>query len=170
MQTLFQGDVVVDYSQVYVMSDPAWPEDPMGGAFPGQLNGLCGAALPGFLFLVTGLHDGPVGFTVELHDEEPSVDDIWEDVVEVSFRPASDTVAVVEWGNGAAVSMVLEPRDFRVRYSAYGMDLAREKSSRFRGEPELDRYLLQFWPAPPSADRVVRAGQRRGCGLAPLGA
>ena len=99
-----------------------------------------------------------MGLTVELHDEEPSLDEVWEDAVEVSFRPESDTVAVVEWGGGAVVPLPLDERDYRVRYSAQGMDLAREKPSRFRGEPVLDRYLLQFWPAPPSADRVVRQG------------
>lgn len=155
MQSLFQGEVVVDYGQAYVMS--GWlPLDPMGVAFPGQVNGLCGAASPGFLFLITGLQTGPVGFTVELHDEEPSIDDLWEDVVEASFRPESETVAVVEWGGEPVVSMVFGVRDFRVRYSASGMDLARSGPSRFRGDPILDRYLLQFWPAPPSADRVVR--------------
>jgi len=112
--------------------------------------------VPGFLFLVTGLHYGPVGFTVELHDEEPPLDDVWEDVVEVSFRPDSDPVAVVEWGGEAAVSMALGASDFRVRYSGRGMDAAREENSRFPGDPELDHYLLQFWPAPPSADLVVR--------------
>ncbi len=158
MRTLFQGEVLVDYGQAYVVSGSSMPEDPMGGAFRGQVNGLCGAASPGFLFLITGLHNGPVGFTVELHDEEPSVDDVWEDVVEVSFRPESDTAAVVEWGGPPVASMVLGARDFRVRYSAYGMDLARDSPSRFSGEPVLDRYLLQFWPAPPSGDRVVRQG------------
>lgn len=129
MQTVFQGEVVVDYGQAYLVSDSSWPEDPMGGAFPGQVNGLCGAALPGFLFLVTGLHDGPVGFTVELHDKQPSIEEIWEDVVEVSFRPGSGTVALVEWGGETAVSMVLEPRDLRVRYSAHGMDLVRNPAA-----------------------------------------
>ena len=157
MKTLFHGEVLVDYGQAYVLSG-LLPENPMGGAFPGQVNGLCGAASPGFLFLITGLHYGPVGFTVELHDEEPAMDDVWEDVVEVSFRPESDTVAVLEWGGATAAAMTLGRRDFRVRYSAYGMDRARQKSSRFQGDPELDRYLLQFWPAPPRADRVVREG------------
>ncbi|MGH9128851.1 MAG: hypothetical protein ACRDY2_07775 [Acidimicrobiales bacterium] len=46
----------------------------------GRGTGLCRAgqrplraAVPGALFLSTGLHTGQVGFTVELHDERPEV-------------------------------------------------------------------------------------------------
>ncbi|WP_112109093.1 hypothetical protein [Parafrankia sp. Ea1.12] len=66
MRTVFDGDVYVHCRQIYVQSGPdvAGPES----AFPGQVNGLCGAALPGWLHLVTGLHAGRVGFTVQVHE------------------------------------------------------------------------------------------------------
>ncbi|MES9537758.1 hypothetical protein [Actinomadura sp. NPDC000600] len=36
------------------------------------------------------------------------------------------------------------------------MQAAREADTRLKGEPRIDRYLLQFWPAPPEADRVLK--------------
>ena len=156
MQVLFDGDVHVHYGQVYVESGSQNPEDPLTSAFAGQVNGLCGAAWPGFLFLITGLHTGHVGFTAELHDQPPPVEDAWEEVVEVSFRPTSERVALVQWGAEAAWPLALQQVDLRARYCAGGMDQARAEDTRLDGEPVLDRYLLQFWPAPSSADRVLK--------------
>ena len=155
MRILFDGDAHVDYAQIYVR--PGWEafEDPLTGNFRGQVNGLCGAAEPGHLYMITGLHTGHVGFTVELHVEAPPIEDSWEEVVEASFRPTSETVALTEWG-GESWPLALERMDYRVRYSASGMDQARQVDTRLEDEPILDRYLLQFWPAPPSADRVLK--------------
>jgi hypothetical protein len=36
------------------------------------------------------------------------------------------------------------------------MDEARELDTRMEDDPEADHYLLQFWPAPPEPDRVVK--------------
>jgi hypothetical protein len=105
--------------------------------------------------MVTGLHTGHVGLTVELHDEAPPVEEVWEDVVEVSFTPASATVALVEWG-GASWPLALQRVGYRVRYCASGMDEARQVNVRFDDEPALDRYVLQFWPAALGGDRVVK--------------
>jgi hypothetical protein len=33
---------------------------------------------------------------------------------------------------------------------------ARELDTRMEDDPEADHYLLQFWPAPPEPDRVVK--------------
>jgi hypothetical protein len=41
-------------------------------SFQGQSNGLCGAACSGMLFLITGLHTGHVGFTVDVLDARPA--------------------------------------------------------------------------------------------------
>jgi hypothetical protein len=157
MRTLFDGEVHVHYGQVYVESGWEMPGgDPMATAFTGQVNGLCGGASPGFLFMITGLHTGHVGFTVELHDEAPPVDDFWEDIVEVSFKPTSGEVALVQWGGEAAWPLDIEEVDLRARYSAWGMDQAREADTCLDGQPQLDRYLLQLWPVPASSDRVLK--------------
>jgi hypothetical protein len=87
------SDVWVHYGQIYVRSGQAdlRVSDPgLHEYFAGQQNGLCGGAVPGCLFLITGLHTGTVGFVVELHDQPPAQDDSWEEIVEVSFRPVGE--------------------------------------------------------------------------------
>ncbi|MFG2190371.1 hypothetical protein ACGFNT_35305 [Nocardia iowensis] len=134
----------------------------MDEAFVGQNSGLCGAAVPGELFLRTGLHTGNVGFTVEVRGQAPSLDPAWEDVVEVSFYPLSEQSFLVQWAGEDSWELDLkEGLDYRVRYCAQGMDQAREKDVRLDDEPVLDRYLLQLWPAPPEPDRIVRQTSQR---------
>ncbi|MFF7459144.1 hypothetical protein [Kitasatospora sp. NPDC008115] len=150
------GEVRVHYRQIYVESDPGSSGPGLAEAFAGQDAGLCGAAIPGALFLVTGLHTGSVRFTVEVHDTEPSLDPVWEDIVEVSFRPASHRSRLVQWAGEATWDLDLEELDYRVRYCAHGMDEGRGRDTRLPGEPLVDRYLLQLWPAPPGPERVLR--------------
>ncbi|MFQ6397983.1 hypothetical protein ACLMAJ_31645 [Nocardia sp. KC 131] len=151
------GEVGVSYGQIYVESDPRDNGRPMHEAFAGQSVGLCGAAVPGALFLRTGLHTGDVGFTVEVRGQAPPLDPAWEDVVEVSFYPLSDQSFLAQWAGEDSWELDLkEGLDYRVRYCAQGMDQAREKDVRLDDEPLQDRYLLQFWPAPPEPDRIVR--------------
>lgn len=156
MQVLFTGGLDVHYGQVYVQSGVEPPQADLRDAFAGQVNGLCGAATPGWLFMVTGLHTGHVGFTVELHDTAPPIDDFWDEIVEVSFRPTAEPVLLVQWAGEASWRLEMEPVDLRARYCAWGMDQARQADTILAGEPELDRYLLQFWPAPPSPDQVLK--------------
>ncbi|MFE4052917.1 hypothetical protein [Streptomyces sp. YIM B13518] len=150
------GEVHVHYHQIYVESDPDNATSGLSEAFAGQSGGLCGAAVPGALWLRTGLHTGDVGFVVEVHDEAPALDPVWEDVVEVSFRPLSERTRLVQWAGEAAWDLDLARTDYRVRYCARGMDEGRELDTRVDGEPQTDSYLLQFWPAPPHPDRVIR--------------
>ncbi|MFJ8467450.1 hypothetical protein [Streptomyces swartbergensis] len=156
MRRPVEGEVHVHYGQIYVETDPDNFELGLAEAFAGQRAGLCGAATPGALWLNTGLHTGDVGFTVEVHEQAPPLDPAWEDVVEVSFRPVSADSALVEWGGGASWRLGLEETDYRVRYCAKGMDRASERDTRLDGEPRLDCYLLQFWPAPREPDRVLK--------------
>ncbi|MFD5872119.1 hypothetical protein [Streptomyces sp. NPDC060322] len=150
------GEVHVHYSQIYVESDPDNATPDLSEAFAGQSGGLCGAVVPGVLWLITGLHTGNVGFAVEVHDEDPPLDPVWEDVVEVSFHPVSERTSLVQWAGEAAWDLNLARIDYRVRYCAQGMDEGRKLDTRVSGEPQADSYLLQFWPAPPRADRVIR--------------
>jgi hypothetical protein len=156
MRTVLDAEVHVHYHQLYVESDVDDEVYGMQEAAGGQANGLCAAAIPGFLHLITGLHTGHVGFTVEVHDDEPPLDDTWEEIVEVSFTPATEETLLVEWGGGDCWPLDLAPVPHRVRYCATGMDEADAADTRIEPEPQYDRYLLQFWPAPPAADRVVK--------------
>ncbi|CCH31352.1 hypothetical protein ABZ816_03645 [Actinosynnema sp. NPDC047251] len=150
MRVLYEGQVWVHYGQFSVESTDGFPE--MGECFGGQRNGLCGAASPGNLFLITGTHTGEVGFVVESHDGPPPLDEGWEEVVEVPFRPVGE-MHLVGWAAEWSAPLDLPVTDYRVRYSAIGMD--REQNG-LEEDPERERYLLQFWPAPPAPDEVVR--------------
>jgi hypothetical protein len=142
VRTFVSGQVHVHYSQIYVESGADHPD--LQACFAGQSNGVCGAASPGTLFLTTGLHTGSVGFTVELHEGPPPLDDVWEEVVEASFTPASARVALVQWAGEDSWDLDLTQTCHRVRYCAIGMDAAHATVNRSEDEPELDRYLLQF--------------------------
>ncbi|MFE6742671.1 hypothetical protein [Streptomyces tubercidicus] len=155
MRTALDGEVDISYCQIYVESEDASPFGDMKDTFGGQGNGLCGAAWPGVLWLTTGLRYGGVGFRVEVHDERPDVDEGWEDIVEAPYRPAGGA-SLVEWDGANSWDLGLADADYRVRYSASGMDRAGDEHSRVDGEPMIDRYLLQFWPAPPEPDQVIK--------------
>ena len=79
----------------------------MAECFSNQRNGLCGAVESGSLFLRIGLHTGRVGFAVELHDQPPPADQVWEEVVEVSFHPESDA-HLLRWGGDGAWPLELD--------------------------------------------------------------
>ena len=55
----------IRYAQLYFYDETRPGLPAMHECFAGQVNGLCAAAVPGFLFLVTGLRAGDVGFVVE---------------------------------------------------------------------------------------------------------
>jgi hypothetical protein len=73
VRTLFDGEVHVHCGQVSVESGPETAIPPLDAAFASQVNGLCGAASRGALFLVTGLHTGHVGFAVKCYAAAPLV-------------------------------------------------------------------------------------------------
>ncbi|WP_245599857.1 hypothetical protein [Embleya scabrispora] len=62
----------------------------------------------------------------------------------------------MQWAGEAAWDLDLLRTDYRVRYCARGMDKGRELSIGVAKEPQVDSYLLQFRPAPPGPDRVIR--------------
>ncbi|MFJ9590875.1 hypothetical protein [Streptomyces acidicola] len=152
MRTLFSGEVRLAYGQFYIWSAG---RNSLEDSFAGQRAGMCGGAVPGHLYLVTATHTGSAPITVELHETEPPLDaDVWEDIVEVSFRPASADVWLMEWDSGW-YPLPLSETSYQVRYHCRGMDEAR-KALRDPGEPVVEEYLLRFWPSPPAPDRVVK--------------
>lgn len=151
-EVLFTGAVGVSYGQVYLVCvEP--PE--MGESFAGQVNGLCGAAVTGSLFLVTGVNYGTVQMAIELYPGEPPLSDTWEEIVEVSFTNVCPAPALEEWDGGGRHPFSLEPGSYRVRYCARRMDEARDIESNYDGDV-IDTYLLQLWPGPPRPDRIIR--------------
>ena len=77
---MFTGRVRTQCSTLYFQA--AADDTPgMDECFEDQTNGLCGARIRNFLFLVTGLHTGHVNMTVDFCDQEPPLEDAWEEVV-----------------------------------------------------------------------------------------
>lgn len=144
MTVLFDGTIDVHYGFLFLSWAEEQPE--LVSARGGQANGLCGAAAPGCLSMVTGLHTGEVPVTVELLPDAPATDDGWEDVVEVSCTPTSTRWVLSAFDAWHELTAPGPPGPTRARWSARGMDAARQADVRSPGEPELDRYLLQVWP------------------------
>jgi hypothetical protein len=155
MPRVFDGDLQVHYGQAYV-----FPAENSGvgleESFQGQSNGLCGAACPGMLFLITGLHIGHVGFTVEVLDARPELDNSWEEIVEVSFSVGKHAVRMEDWDGETVTDLPFSPGSYRVRYCARNMDRGHEVDTIVNGEEAVDFYSLIFWPEAASADCVIK--------------
>lgn len=151
-RVLFSGGVQIDYQQFYIAPPGVFLD--MTDAFRGQVNGICGAAQPGCLWLTTGLHVGMVHLNVTLHDSEPSLDDVWEEVVECSFESLSSRLLLQEWGSEDGKDLRVPRGAYRVRYCAQAMlgDWQMEE-----GNPMTQRYSLQFWQAPAGPDAIIKA-------------
>ena len=160
MKVLVSGEVYVDYGQIFVESEEG--EWDLHDAFTGQNGvGLCGAGINGMLFLLTGLRIGGVRLTVELHESRPEVDEEWEEIVEAPFRPVLEETRLRQWNWKNSWDLELKKQDYRVRYSAIGMDAGRRKDVREDDEPQTDdRYLLQFWPAVLESAQLLKQTSR----------
>jgi hypothetical protein len=148
---LFEGavDVHYGYFDVHRAASTGCPTD---GQFSGQRNGLCGAAVPGVLHCVTGLHTGTVNLSLVRLSAKPSIDPAWEEVVEVSFATTTGRLAVYTFQDSHEFD--LPAGTYRVRYSARDMDRARDQDT-WSGSP-IDAYLLEFWPGPVQPDEILR--------------
>jgi hypothetical protein len=145
---VYDGPVFVEYGQASLAGESGPAEfDEM---FAGQVQGLCGTAVPGLVQLITGTHTGDVVMRVELHDSAPPVDDSWEDEVESSWTATGDRVVLAGLMSAPVVEFDLRPGDYRIRYS--GRDLDHERDE----DLPTDTYLLQLWPAPASPDVILR--------------
>ena len=155
MARIFDGRLPVHYGQAYVESSEN-PCESLEDCFVDQTNGLCGGAKAGCLFLITGLHTGQVGLTVDVLDSPPTIDDdIWEEIVEVSFTPGKGKVVLTEWGGECICEIPLKLKSYRVRYCGRNMDRGTEIDTDTEGEP-VDFYSLAFWPSSTAPDIIVK--------------
>jgi hypothetical protein len=97
MAVLFDADVPVHYGFINLLGADEEDQADLMDTRAGQVNGLLGAAAPGQLSLVTGLHTGRVPLVVRWHDTEPALGDEWEDVVEASFEPPQADLLVTSF-------------------------------------------------------------------------
>lgn len=152
---LFAGPLWVHYGQAYMLVDDSDPPD-LQACFRGQANGLCGTASSGAMFLITGLHTGQVGFTVEVSEAPPELDLSWEEIVEAPFAVPDSDVALYEWGEAAGHLLRLAAGQYRARYSGRNMQAGHDQDTSVDSETIIDQYRLQFWPATAAPDEVIR--------------
>ena len=152
---VFAGPLWVHYGAAYIfVGDPESSD--LKACFRGQANGLCGTASSGVMSLVTGLHTGQVGLTVEVSDAPPEVDSSWEEIVEAPFLVSDLPVALYEWGEASGQPLSLPQGQYRARYSARNMQAGSDQDTSADDETIIDEYRLQLWPAPASPDQVIR--------------
>lgn len=152
MGVLFDDLVFTSYAQMTLTTGTV--EAPIPDvAFVGQENGLCGAAVAGALFLITGTHTGDVPVRVSLWDEAPDLSE-WEEVVEASIVPAGEA-AFAGWADDPVVRFDLPAPSYRVRWNAKGLDAGHAQDNT-ADHPAPDAYELMLWPAPYSADAILR--------------
>jgi hypothetical protein len=152
-RVLFDDAVKVSDGQLYLTPDISLvPGAEM--AFAGQVNGLCGAAVPGALYLVTGLRQGSVKLTVERYSEEPDLDESWEEAVEVSLVSPSDGM-VLSNSEGDTWPVPVPAGSHRVRYCARGMQVGWDLETS-DDVVSAERYLLALWPAVSGQERILR--------------
>ena len=154
MELVFDDTLFVHYRFVYL--SPADDEDPdLDESTRGQVNGLLGAATRVALSLVTGTHTGEVPIRVEWHEAEPMLETVWEDVVEASFNVVDQRMRLAAFDDAREVR-VPKTGPHRVRLSAAGFQAGSDEENLGEDDPAPDRYLLQLWPGPLVADRIVR--------------
>lgn len=159
MDTLFDAEIAVHYHYGFIGAvdhDPDLPDTRRG-----QANGLLGAAVPGVLSFMTGLHTGAVPLRILWHEWEPSHPAAaFDDVVEVTFQPSQTELMLWTFQEHHRVTL---PRaiNLRARYSVAGMDAGKELDTRI-DTAAVERAMLELWPAAAEKDVVLRSGSRTG--------
>jgi hypothetical protein len=155
MTRIFDDYLHVHYGQAYIFSGDRTIAE-LSDCFHGQTNGLCGAAVSGTLFLITGLHTGRVRLSVDVLDAPPPLDRIWEEVVEVPFTVDGDGVSLYNWDGECVCAIPLSLGNYRVRYCGREMERGKEVDTILDDEEPVDFYHLAVWPADLLPDSVVK--------------
>ncbi|WP_448719924.1 hypothetical protein [Microbacterium natoriense] len=154
MSTLFDGLIWTSYRQLLLVSGTASEPSPEE-AFIGQSNGLCGAAVAGTLFLVTGTHTGEIPVRVTRWDAAPELGD-WEEIVEADLVVGEGATTLAGWASDFSAALALVPGRWRARWSGSGMDAAHQHDATPE-EPASDRYELALWSTAASTpDAIIR--------------
>lgn len=140
------------YGQLHVMSGECQellPED----ARKGHVNGLCGGAVSGGLFMTVGIHTGDIPITVELYEKAPPLDDAWDEIVETSCIFEEEPVYLFGWAGESSEELAMPPGQYRARFYAERFG---DRDTRSEDEESEERYHLSMWPAPPRPDAILK--------------
>lgn len=156
MTVLLDEVIFTDYGQFDILDGTDGFDGYAKRFFADQDNGWVGAAETGVLHLVLARRSGGSSIRVEIHEDEPLVVGDWEDVVEVSFL-ARRAVRCEAWAGQPNGPLGLDAGSYRVRVSASGRDAGH--AGEF-ADGVVDHYLIEFWPADPKPDEIVRTSSR----------
>ncbi len=156
-KVIYSGKLGIDYGQFYVDVDDDEVDylDP-DGAFENQVNGICGAAQKGKLFLVAGIQGGVIEIEVQLHASEPSIENSYEEIVEANIEVDEQQLMLCEWAHEDTHNLSVPPQEYIVRYCIKGMDKDYEDDSDWESPLPGQMYLLQFWPGIIERDKVIK--------------
>lgn len=152
---------VID-NQFYIRDRDGIGDRPRSGPSNGLVDPLDSGAM-----IITGVEVGYVLVEAEVLALAPAsvALDGWDDVAEVSVQcPHGD--AWVASGQDLPPGLPLltpaGPGSYRLRVHAAGRDVALDDP--VSDEP-VEHYLIVIWPAPPSADELIKATDERGRGF-----
>ena len=157
-EVLLDDEIDTDYGQFDVIWDDGFGFDgDMDKCFRDQVNGLVGAASPTGVYLNLARRSGGSMVRIESLKEAPStIDQAWEDVVQVSTTvPLGARPTWSTWAGESSGDLRIAPGSYRLRVSARGRDAGAENEF---AEELLDFYLVQLWPGPHEPDEVLRRG------------
>lgn len=151
-RTLFDGAINTCYRTMTVRSpecESIMPDE----ARAGQINGICGGAVPGLLFMTVGNCVGPLPIRVELHESAPPLDLSWDDIVEVSCDFDDTPIYLEGWAGDGGGELLLDDGAYRARFCAN----AHGESTQIPGDEAMgEKYLLMFWLAPWQPDQIIK--------------
>lgn len=154
MRVLFDAEIGFHYGFAWFDTGVGTVAD-LSTVRGGQANGLLGAAEPGLLSMVVGMHSGQVPVRIEFHDTAPAVDDDWDDIVEASLDARGPDATLSTFDEFHEVGLPANGW-YRARWHDHGADAGQQHERFDPDEPVVERCLLQLWPAPPAPDVVVR--------------
>lgn len=164
LKKIFCGNIFTNYSEFTIECDD--PDDSLleKGGYANQENGLCGCSATGRLFFTAEPKDSLIKLEIELNNEEPSIDNSFDEIVEVSFVKGEQDIFLCEWAHEEMHQLEIPVGQYRVRYNIKGFDLDYDYEN--MKEPENDEplpplpgqtYLIQFWPsAKHDADKIIK--------------
>lgn len=112
-------------------------------------------ALPGRIDLKSAGHTHTAAMTVEIHDQRPSLPEgEWDEVEETAIALSSRRVVIwsVTSGPSGEAIEVGEPGTWDARVSCSGRPETARREPVEGPTGGTERYVVQLWPAPRSAD------------------
>lgn len=149
---IYSGNIFTNYSEFTIECDD--PDDSRleNGGYSNLANGLVGCSAIGRLFFTAEPKDSLIKLEIELHNNEPLLDNTFDEIVEVPFAKGKENIFLCEWAHEETHLLAIPTGQYRVRYSIKGFDLDYENMDEAEDDEPWppypgQRYLIQLWPS-----------------------